>query len=375
VELDCDPGIEHRRSSPRDALADALMADLPAIKARCLGELGVMETANGDGATRTDLEGAIENHLAYLTSPLLDGHPQSASGGLRSVDGPGDLDVGGVVRELLILRRVLLDVAQERGLVTGPDEAGRLVRLMDAGTAALVKSHVEMHQQEARWLQARYIGFITHELRNPLTVATVAATQLRRLVTSLAAGRALDLLDRSLHRIRDLTDRILLTERFEAGEVQTHPEDVSLGTIIDQALLSARENARAKGIDVLVECDGALLLRVDLELAAAAVQNVVDNAVKFTDSGRVEITVKEQGASVVVHVRDTCRGIPAEDLLRVFQPFQRGRTGKLGTGLGLAIAKRAVESHGGSIHAESSEGHGCHFWFDLPKAESAYGAL
>jgi len=100
----------------------------------------------------------------------------------------------------------------------------------------------------------------------------------------------------------------------------------------------------------------------------SAIQNLADNAAKYTDSGEVEVTVEERGERLVVHFRDTCAGISADELQTIFEPFERGHTGKAGTGLGLAIARRAVEAQGGSIHAESSGKDGCHFWVDLPRA-------
>jgi signal transduction histidine kinase len=102
-------------------------------------------------------------------------------------------------------------------------------------------------------------------------------------------------------------------------------------------------------------------------LTASAVQNLVDNAVKFTDHGEVTFVVEPRDGDVVFHVRDSCAGIDEDDLRLIFEPFRRGHSGKAGTGLGLAIARHAVESQGGTIHVESTPGVGCHFWFILPK--------
>jgi signal transduction histidine kinase len=82
------------------------------------------------------------------------------------------------------------------------------------------------------------------------------------------------------------------------------------------------------------------------------------------------VTVDDRDEEFVVHVRDTCEGISEEELRTIFEPFERGASGKSGTGLGLAIAKRAVQVQGGSIQAESREGGGCHFWITLPKCAS-----
>ena len=95
---------------------------------------------------------------------------------------------------------------------------------------------------------------------------------------------------------------------------------------------------------------------------------LADNAAKFTDRGRVEVMVEDDGDELIVHFRDTCQGLSPEELRTIFEPFERGATRKAGTGLGLAIARRAVEAQGGSIGAESPGQAGCHFWLRIPAA-------
>jgi two-component system sensor histidine kinase ChiS len=77
---------------------------------------------------------------------------------------------------------------------------------------------------------------------------------------------------------------------------------------------------------------------------------------------------------LLIHVRDTCHGLSSEELSTIFEPFRRGRTRKAGTGLGLSITRRAVEVQGGSVHAESPEPLGCHFWIELPQRGSREGS-
>jgi signal transduction histidine kinase len=119
-----------------------------------------------------------------------------------------------------------------------------------------------------------------------------------------------------------------------------------------------------------VHYEPSLVVQVDPMLTRSAVQNMVDNAAKYTDDGGVSVDVEDRPENIVVHVRDTCVGISAEELKTVFEPFRRGTTEKAGTGLGLAIARRAVETQGGSIDAESTGHSGCHFWIQLPKQVS-----
>ena len=98
----------------------------------------------------------------------------------------------------------------------------------------------------------------------------------------------------------------------------------------------------------------------------SAIQNLADNAVKFTDHGRVEIMLERRGDQAVIHVRDNCPGISAAELEKIFEPYERGSSEKPGTGLGLAIARRAITLMGGTIGAESNAKRGCHFWITVP---------
>ena len=158
---------------------------------------------------------------------------------------------------------------------------------------------------------------------------------------------------------------MLVTERFQAGEVAPEVADVTLSTVIDEALMAAEAKAKAKGLDWEARFDRDLRLRVDPHLTSSAVHNLVENAVKFTDSGRVEVSEEHRGDCVIIHVHDTGPGVPEEDLRSIFEPFQRGHSKKLGTGMGLAIARRAIEVQGGTLQVESKAGIGTHFWITL----------
>src|SRR4030095_7790205 len=94
---------------------------------------------------------------------------------------------------------------------------------------------------------------------------------------------------------------------------------------------------------------------VDPLLTRSALQNIADNAAKYTDRGEVSVVVETGRDKLTVHVRDTCGGISKEEIQTIFEPFERGTTGKSGTGLGLAIARRAIEAQGGTIQAESPQ--------------------
>jgi two-component system phosphate regulon sensor histidine kinase PhoR len=139
-------------------------------------------------------------------------------------------------------------------------------------------------------------------------------------------------------------------------------------------LLSAEDRMRLQaeraGVKLSVQCDDKLPnVRADQARLEQVLVNMIHNAVKFTKSGG-EITLEAETSSGWVRfaVRDTGVGIPLESLTRIFERFyrvDRSRTGS-GTGLGLSISKHIVEAHGGRIWAQSEEGSGSTFYFEIP---------
>jgi len=272
-------------------------------------------------------------------------------------------DITQLVHEFVVLRHVIWDnVGEPR---PGEQEQGLLADLLDAAISAAVKAYVDARDYEARRVQAENIAFVTHELRNPLTAAMTSASHLRQHA-SPAQIPLIDRLDRAHRRLAELIDSVLLTQRLEAGEAAPQRVDLELGQVMETAVEAARKVAAEKGLELRVVYDPAARVSLDRRLTQSALQNLVDNAVKYTDAGRVEVSAEIVGDEVRVHVKDNCHGLSPEELQTMFEPFKRGNTEKAGTGLGLTIARRAVEAQGGSIHAESNEPSGCHFRVILP---------
>jgi signal transduction histidine kinase len=368
--------IESNFDSPdeRRALALSLEKNRSEVERRWLERVG--SELNHHGLSETQLRDSIPDYLVSIAQQLRRNDAQTAMDRgthawtrvakehalARSREG---FDIDELMLEFLLLRRVLLEVCGERANLT-PVQTELITRLIHGALIASVKSYVDHRDYLGRQEQAKHIGFITHELRNPLSTAMASAGQLRKRGIPEQA-RCLDLLERNHQRLSELIDDTLLSQRLEVNAVESHPTDVTVGDLLEQALRNAEETTRLKGVELEVSCDPSVLLHVDRKLAVSALQNIVDNAAKFTDRGLVEIDIEEAPNEVVVHVFDDCAGLSPEELRTIFEPFKRGHSGKTGNGLGLAIARRAVEAHGKTIHAESTGSKGCHFWFSLPK--------
>jgi len=372
VELGSSTGEDERRGR----LADLIMARSAEIERRWLER--VEARLHGRTVSPTELRDSMDEYLARLADGLRQGGSVEA-GGSSSWEHVArehaetrvrlGFDIDQLVHEFIVLRQVLVEmIDEEEGEPVDAHQRATLADLIEGAIAAAVKSYVTSRDYEARKREAEHVGFITHELRNPLTTAVLGVHQLRREPgPGPRREQTLDLVERNLRRISELIEGVLLVERG-AHALKPQLTTMTLGELLEQPLNAAKLAADTKGLGMVTRVDPDVVLHVDPKLSASAIDNVIQNAIKYTDRGEVTIAAEENENEVVLHVRDTGPGISDENLATIFEPFRRGSATKPGSGLGLAIARRAVEAQGGTIHAESDGKRGTHFWFTLPKA-------
>jgi signal transduction histidine kinase len=335
----------------------------------------VSEYAAAKHASVTDLKDGIHDYLSALSQLLRSDQALDSVGAAAWVDVARGhaltrvrlgFDVSELTQELVLLRRVTSEVIKQEG-IGNTRQVELLLQLIDDAMKSTLRSYIDFRDYQSRRVEAEHIGFLTHELKNPLGSAVLAVDQLRHRDLAQPERKLCDILERNLERIRRMIDDALLTERLEIGEVESKPIDVNLRQLIGDSIATFEWHATQKQIGFASDYDPSLVLHVDPHLTLSAVENLLDNAIKFTDTGTVKFMVQEGTDQIVFHVRDQCTGLSEEELRVIFEPFKRVHSGKPGTGLGLAIARRAVEAQGGTMHAESSPDAGCHFWFALPK--------
>ncbi len=369
--------METQEASMNEARRMALAAALDLHHSEIIGNwlARVREDAEKAGQTvsPSELRDGIGDYLSNLAEALRNSESAETSGtdAWKRVAKEHAVtrvrlgfDIGHLVYEFVTLRQVAQQIAIDSsdGL-----QLVMLADLVDAAIATSVKSYVESRDYRTRQQEEEHVGFLTHELRNPLTTASLAASQLRKDPGLTPRSlRILDLLDHGLGRIKALIEQALFAGKLAAGQAQPVLEDLRAVDVIEEALTAARAEARRKGLAFEVSVDRAVVVKADAKLMVSAIQNLADNAVKYTDHGRVEVTLEGREGQAVIDVRDNCPGISDAELERIFEPYERGSSGKPGTGLGLAIARRAIASIGGTIGAESKEKQGCHFWITVP---------
>jgi len=239
--------------------------------------------------------------------------------------------------------------------------------------------------EEAYKTKSAFLNTMAHELRTPLNVL-IATMQ---LFTDGFYGelsqdqmKGFEPMERNARNLVDLISGILELARLEAKRVPLQIEEFLFKEIIDEFESSFMPLVREKGLELRFRLDDPMIkLKTDKSKIKAIIQNLLGNAVKYTDSGEIEVRVSalldgqasgSQGKSLSILVRDTGIGIKESDLPHIFQAFYLAegvnRRKYPGSGLGLCIVGRLLEMLGGSIQAQSEWGKGSTFTVTLPNS-------
>ena len=264
------------------------------------------------------------------------------------------------------------------------DEAGKLLYLLgiqhDVTERVRAEDAARRAQRAAERANAEksdFLAFVSHEVRTPLngvlgTLSLLLDTPLDSEQRAYAetARRSGETLLWTVNELLDLS-------RIEAGKLELEEIAFDLGQPLREVLALQAAAAADKGLRLTASLDAALPARVmgDPRRLRQVLLNLVDNAIKFTAAGTVDIRVGHKAGRIEVEVRDTGAGIPAPLRKRLFRRFQQADAGTArrhgGSGLGLMICRRLVGLMGGEIGVESEEGRGSVFRFDLPLQAAA----
>lgn len=243
------------------------------------------------------------------------------------------------------------------------------------GAVAVLRDLTETERMEKT--RRDFIANVSHELRTPLTsIQGYAETLLDGSSDNHHAREFLEIIRKNASRMSRLTEDLLTLARVESGEQRFDAQPVAPGELLNDAVESFRELARAHGIELLIEDSAPEPVSADREAIHQVFSNLIDNALKYAASGRrLVLGARRSERGVEFYVRDFGSGISSEHLPRLFERFYRVDKARSresgGTGLGLAIAKHIVLAHGGTIRAESELNHGSVFLFTLPLAATS----
>ena len=224
-------------------------------------------------------------------------------------------------------------------------------------------------------LKSDFISNVSHELRTPLTTIREAVSQVLEGILGQTTPEQREFLSMCLEdidRLKRIINNLLDISKIEAGKVHAKRELADIIELARKVCSVFLPRFNALGLEIKsVFSRESIEIYADRDKIIQVFNNLIGNAIKFTERGHVEISVQDKGSYVECYVADTGRGMRDEDLVKVFDKFQQfGREagpGEKGTGLGLAISKGIVELHRGQIWVESKLNKGTKFTFTLPK--------
>jgi signal transduction histidine kinase len=224
-----------------------------------------------------------------------------------------------------------------------------------------------------------FVGMSEHILRTPITLLRGHLHNLfnDKTISKLNEEeiKSLNKAVKSIDELKDHVENLLNLSEISQGRLTLDLVETSLEELVNKVIDEYKQQAEKKGIQLIYipSLYEIPTLKMDIMKMIEVIRNLISNAVKFTDHGRVEVSVSKtkdkKQEFVQVMVKDTGKGIPEKNIPHIFSKFYRIKRPlemESSSGLGLFVTKRIIDAHGGNIWVESTEGHGSTFYFTLP---------
>lgn len=244
---------------------------------------------------------------------------------------------------------------------------------------AAVVFHDVTVEKDLEKVRQDFTAMMVHELRAPLTAVRWSSEALVKTsgggVATVDAAKVKDAagtIEAASKNMLELVNDLLDVAKIEAGKFDLNLQEYDLVGIIQEQTKTFQALAETKHLQMLVTAPDKLMVQCDRVRIAQALENLISNAIKYTDSGQITLTANtdQEKHQVVIGVKDTGVGVSREELAYLFSKFKQLKNvdnARKGTGLGLVVTKGIVEAHGGRIWAESpGENMGTTFYFSLP---------
>jgi signal transduction histidine kinase len=254
---------------------------------------------------------------------------------------------------------------------------GHILESHEANVGSIITLHDMTQEHDLEQMKLDFVSMAAHELRTPLTsIQGYLDVLSKEIKLSLTANQQLFLerIKSSAERLQFLIEDLLNVSRIERGQLIVNPSVVALEPIITQVASELSGRAKEKQLSLIVQKPQLPLPNViaDKSRIQEVLSNLIVNAIKYTDSGSITVSLEQRGNEIITHVKDTGIGIPKEALPHMFTKFFRVKDslvqGRKGTGLGLYITKSIIDQHHGKVWIASESGLGSVFSFSLPIA-------
>ena len=289
--------------------------------------------------------------------------------------------------ELLARARNLIAMKRARDILQAEIESKRSDIEGLARDVALKKREAEDALQQARVArdqaeranQAKtvFLSLVSHELTTPLQAMRLNLESLQRKAENVSTRQRekLEKIDRASRRLMELIESLLEFVRLESGRIEVQREPVSLPELAAIVLDDLGTHARQKGIEIRLQpAEGIPPANTDARLLRLVLGNLVGNAIKYTETGSVEVAIDHGVRGHRIRVIDTGPGIPPEKQATIFEPFTQLESLRHkhtpGVGLGLTLVREMVKALGGQVMVSSRSGEGSTFSVVLPEGNA-----
>ena len=261
---------------------------------------------------------------------------------------------------------------KHRIVIESEDELGRLADSFNEMAKALDKSYEELKTLDK--MKDEFISMASHELRTPIStmkgfLSMILSGDFGKL--NKEGQKSLKIIEISNNRLGKLVDDLLNVSRIEQGRLQIRLESINIEKIVyditDQLILKVKEKKLELTLDIE---EGLSLALADEDRLKQVLINLIDNAIKYTEKGWIEVSVKKESNNIKVSIKDSGIGMSKKDQEKLFTKFYRIKRNKTigieGTGLGLWITKQIVELMNGKIYVDSKKNIGTQVSFTIP---------
>ena len=283
-------------------------------------------------------------------------------------------DIEEVVAEYNILRGCIHDLADDNGLNLQGKPFHIINRVLDHAIGLAVQTYATHRALDVQRRREEYLAFVAHDLRTPLNAISLAGKVLELKLpaqgTSVETAQMLKALRRNVQQLEGLVGKVLEENKSLQTErgLRLERREFDLWPLVEALIHDLHPVAATARTQLVNQVPDDLVVYADASLLSRVFQNLIANAVRYTQGGEVIIGARELDAELAVEcwVSDNGAGIPEELREKVFDKWETDPEIAGGKGLGLAIVKTFTEAHGGAVAVDSKEGVGSTFRFSLP---------
>lgn len=250
-----------------------------------------------------------------------------------------------------------------------------LIMILTFGSVLIVRTIA--HEMEVLKIKSDFVSSVSHELKTPLTSIKALTERLQegKVKSQAKMKQYFSVISQDTDKLTRLVRNVLDFSKIEEGKKEYDLEETDVVSWINQTIENFKQDHIQTGIRIHTQIsEGTPVLDMDKDAFSRALNNLLDNALKFSPNKKeVEVHVKSDAENVIIQVKDRGIGIPQDELGKIFDKFYQGRSALKqsvkGTGLGLTLVKHVVEAHGGKISVESkmSQGTTCSLIFPLKR--------